>query len=187
MLGGVAVVACRAMLVQGLILFGLAGLVHAQQCDVPGFCQGSVVGITTVESQVECLEFCQSIPTCEWFSYKPEDGACNAFSSCPSVNTDNCGDCVSGENECDACFVHGECFGFFLDLTEVRDVNDCLDACQHYPGCEWFTYFEESEICYFYSTCDVLEQACMDCVSGEDECLPLEGQGEILGENTWNL
>ena len=155
-------------------------LAQEPQCDVPGFCQGPLVGITIADSKADCIEYCQADSDCQWYSYDPADGACNAFSDCPSLETDACPNCVSGEDECEAytCFVPGECLGFFLDHIDLTSADECLQECKGNNFCEWFTFFEESNICYLYSTCNEIDQECQNCVTGEDECDAQGGQGK---------
>ena len=64
------------------VLLSLMGLLAAQQCDVPGVCQGTLIGTSLTESEQECIHFCQSTGDCAWYTYNPDDSDCLAFSSC---------------------------------------------------------------------------------------------------------
>ena len=140
-----------------------------------------------MELPADCLEFCKTIDGCEWYSFDPSDGLCSAFSACPSLDIDGCAGCVTGEDDCDSyqCFVPGECLGNLIEHADVEGEVECLDTCKATEGCEWFTFLGDPGICLLYETCDVLEQGCQNCVSGENDCSGSgggEGKSKILSQ-----
>ena len=80
-------------------------------CFVPGECvEGIVSGVAVVNSVGECVDFCQSATSCQYFSFNPTDKICLTYDSCPELSTDNCDSCVSGNKGCpnQICGFHGE-------------------------------------------------------------------------------
>ena len=68
--------------------------------------------------------------------------------------------------------MHGECFGDLVSYSASPDADDCLDMCKADLRCEYFTFYSDgiAGTCFLYSSCDVLDQACEECVSGERGC-----------------
>ena len=68
-------------------------------CFVPGECKGSVDHVEGASSQETCLEVCQSLDSCRWFTYHAPSSACVLYHNCDEISTD-CNECVSGESRC---------------------------------------------------------------------------------------
>ncbi len=83
-------------------------------------------------------------------------------------------------NKGQECFEEGKCMdSLMLDLLHnVEDLQDCLDACQGDPGCEYFTFFEEENSCLMLANClHFSVDSCNDCYSGSSTC---EGTGASI-------
>ena len=159
------------MLYNSIALLLLPIAAFAQQCDIPGFCEGSTIGVSFFDTDIECIQFCQETDGCEWYSYNSDSSLCSAFADCPTLDTSCEPSCVSGENECSslACFVKGECLGTYIGLGDAEDENACLVTCQDNELCQWFTFYEDNGYCIEYADCD-FNEGCEDCVSGQREC-----------------
>ena len=47
----------------------------------------------------------------------------------------------------------------------------CLEYCQTFPECRYFTQYEDSDLCFALRDCPVFsESSCVNCVSGESGC-----------------
>ena len=65
----------------------------------------------------------------------------------------------------------GFCFGTIVEVTESDSVNECLDLCQSYFDCEWFTYQEQIEVCQLTSDCQYVDESPQeDSVYGPRNC-----------------
>ncbi len=85
------------------------------------------------------------------------------------------------------CFVEGECFqSLYIDEEATEDEFECLEFCQETDDCLYFTYFANSRACVALANCDVFDQNCDDCISGERSCeappdLVCNEPGQCLG------
>ena len=80
-------------------------------CFVAGECAGGLAtGLANLDTIGECVDFCNTISSCHYFSYGPNDNVCLALEECPLVSTDNCPACISGDSSCSSkiCGVPGE-------------------------------------------------------------------------------
>lgn len=72
-----------------------------------------------------------------------------------------------------------------LDTAQISSPRKCLHHCQATTGCEWFTFYPETETCAVVSNCLRLNVTsyCPDCVSGEEQCpeVVCGKQGRCLG------
>ena len=48
--------------------------------------------------------------------------------------------------------------------------DDCLDACQSDPECQWFTYNFPTSACFLFSDCELFDETCSECISGQRNC-----------------
>ena len=80
------------------ILVTLAGFSHGLSCFEPVGCLSSepAVGVSTESSARDCLQFCQGITECHFFSFYSDDGTCLALQDCSEQDTE-CIDCISGK------------------------------------------------------------------------------------------
>jgi hypothetical protein len=49
-----------------------------------------------------CLEFCQSITECGWFTFSQDTNYCELFTNCTYLDSKICPKCLSGERNCSA-------------------------------------------------------------------------------------
>ena len=69
-------------------------------CFEPLEClSGILVGLSIQDQPEGCLEYCRSIPDCQYFTHYGDDDTCMAYSNCPDTSSD-CTDCVSGNSFC---------------------------------------------------------------------------------------
>ena len=170
-------------------------------CFVPVQCVGSTsVGITFNNDPRSCLQFCQAIPDCNFFTHYNSSETCLAYSNCPETNgecTEE--DCISGmlmctysrinmtnkltnkhvffsfqgERNCDVqnCGIPGQCIDIVVGVEQVSDENQCIVACQQNPLCEFWTYNSDGGVCGLFEDCKSLDTiGCPTCVSGERNC-----------------
>ena len=66
-----------------------------------GQCLGTAIKVVETTNARECLQQCQNVPGCEWFSYLPSDSTCSMTSDCAFVD-ETCvsGGCVFGFINC---------------------------------------------------------------------------------------
>ncbi len=114
-----------------------------QVCFEPGICDDSVyLGHDYFNNAEDCLQYCQSNPECEWFSYDPtNNNICIATSDCQNVSMTCAGSsCVHGQVECEAnlgidmniMVTTGE-VGQPLDDSEVI-MTDSITSCPIFPA-----------------------------------------------------
>ena len=105
----------EAVITGGFLLLALA-LVQSQSqeigCFVEGECvNGTAVGISVVEDVWSCVQFCRDREACNHFTFDPAaNNVCLALEDCPLLSTDNCPDCVSGDESCPTalCLLEGK-------------------------------------------------------------------------------
>ncbi len=69
------------------------------------------------------------------------------------------------------CFVHGECVESpYVEDWAVTSAQECLELCQQFDGCEYFTYLGLEDYCLGFSACVELGQDCQECYSGNASC-----------------
>lgn len=142
-----------------------------QHCFVPGHCINSfLLHHTHEKDDVNCLQQCQKVENCEWFSYDPDFSVCLLFQNCSELSLDNCAGCTSGENECKSifCWVSGECQGEYQDYDYSKTQEQCLKLCKDTMGCNWFTF--DQGVCFLYENCPHINENCTTCISGQVEC-----------------
>ena len=55
----------------------------------PFFSSYHVNGVTTVDAE-QCLQQCQRIPACAWFTFHPDNSFCEMFTGCVNLDTFSC-------------------------------------------------------------------------------------------------
>ena len=91
-----AVFALIPTLVLSMLMASRVGGQASIGCYVPVQCVGAIsVGVSVISSPEECLGFCNSVPSCLYFTHYSESDYCIAFSNCPQTDAD-CTDCISG-------------------------------------------------------------------------------------------
>jgi len=133
-----------------------------------------------VDSPDICQDKCNQDTSCKGFSWLTPSAsllpqACALFSFLGEELP--CPDCVSGPPQC-LCLQEGECEssqGNIIDvISEVESQETCSRLCVNEDGCYFFTYFGEGNplrnICILYSSCDILDEDCIDCTTGTVDC-----------------
>jgi hypothetical protein len=70
-------------------------------CFVPGECQGgTTTGISIVPTVNECLDFCDTVTDCAYFTFEIAGQVCVVYSDGPELSAETCFDCVSGDALC---------------------------------------------------------------------------------------
>ena len=151
-----------------------------------------------------CLRTCKSNPVCEWFTYTESAMSCVMYSDCPAID-DSCPDCHTGQKACNPgechcyiylkftcsynhphmsdtaiCGVQGFCDGQIVALDTVASAKECLDMCQVYEDCGWYSYFPETDYCVLTEDCGLLDRSCIDCTAGEKQCYEGEDMDMIF-------
>jgi hypothetical protein len=68
-------------------------------CFVEGECKGIVEGVTSASTTEECLQLCNSVSGCRWFTFDSEVSKCILLKTCPTID-ESCKECISGERRC---------------------------------------------------------------------------------------
>lgn len=152
------------------------------QCFVTGRCTQSIsVSIDFTDNAEDCLYACKAHAECAWFSFDPAMKSCILLSECNTLDTSKygmgCSRCISGQKECDEsngsggkCWIPGRCKGVMIGLEKTCSQKDCLGACQANGNCNFFTYDARTQFCEMLSGCSTVDNSCLTCVSGEDQC-----------------
>ena len=53
---------------------------------------------------------------------------------------------------------------------QAPNKEGCMHGCHQMPNCEWWTYDEPGQFCFFYETCDQVSLDCEGCVTGQKAC-----------------
>ena len=117
------------------------------QCFISGECTNSQdVDTLPSNDEFQCLESCQKIANCTWFSFFPDSSVCHLMSSCGNIEDTFCPNCVSGQKECDnptpVCFVKGNFYNNIVSLCNLLSQNtnvQCLINCYIF-----LIYFQEN-------------------------------------------
>lgn len=145
------------------------------QCNVDGCCQGTSIQVTVTDDVAHCLDLCSNDQNCQWFSYKQENHLCSLLMDCQSLQNENQGVCISGEDECGndgpQCNIDGCCQGQSIDVAIKDSVGQCLEYCNTYQQCQWFSYKQEGHLCFVLKDCPSMQNENQGiCQSGENEC-----------------
>ena len=156
-----------------VLLLGISCLAKSQdlQCDVQGICDGSFITIDEGATYNECLVMCNRNVECNWFTYHATLGNCLLFRDC--ILDPSCDTCHSGQSAClnqiPECNKYGFCNGNPVAINSAASVHECLEECQAFETCNWFTYYSSSENCIMTADCTDV-QGCPNCVHGEKQC-----------------
>jgi hypothetical protein len=128
-----------------------------------------------MQDEFACLVFCKSEPECAWTTYFPRTSYCQLYSTCPSIDSEYCEDCLSSQQECipddPVCWVGGECKGVVHHTEMAASAEECLHVCNSTVSCRWFTFNTEVSECLLFKSCSVLDESCEECISGERRCI----------------
>ena len=173
-----------------LIIASAISAVCPQQCDIQGECIGDIVGVTSENSVIDCLNVCsEDVQDCAWFTFNLESGYCGLQITCGFIDAESCPTCISGESTCSpndflSCELPGMCLGTILHQDVADDQQDCQDLCAAYDGCNFYTYDGADSFCQLFATCpDQSEDFCEGCISGQPGCEIGNGAEEGDGES----
>jgi hypothetical protein len=114
-------------------------------------------------------------PTCTWLTYYPDTSFCHLLANCSSLDTQDCIDCLSGQHNCipnePACSIQGNCIGIRIHAEKSPSQEDCLQLCDSFLGCRWFSFYPSGSECILFQNCPTIDESCEDCVSGERRCI----------------
>ena len=68
-------------------------------CNLLGTCQGHILSYNVTSSLTACLETCQGLPACAWYSSHTDNSICTLTSDCLNID-ESCQTCISGERAC---------------------------------------------------------------------------------------
>ena len=145
------------------------------ECFSRGECSDSYqLSGSIVTDQYECRKLCQSLTTCNWFTYFQKTSYCQLYKNCYLLDLGSGHDCLSGEKECYApelkCSMTGNCSNQSFNMENTSDPEECLDLCKSNTTCHWFTLDSSTGSCNFYTECDSLI-GCDTCISGNSNCI----------------
>ena len=74
---------------------------ESRQCDLAGLCDGRLVDFSTVQTQQLCIDTCDSIPECGWWSYNADENFCLLSEDCAFLDS-SYENSLAGETGCTA-------------------------------------------------------------------------------------
>ncbi len=84
-----------------LVLLACSTLAEDVGCFVPGECTSSpLVGDWSTPDPQECLELCQELDGCRFFTHYALEGHCLGLAACVRLSQDTCQECYSGNSTC---------------------------------------------------------------------------------------
>ena len=70
-------------------------------CGEPGLCEGGdAVFSDSATTATACQDACTKYSGCNYYSYTPTTDECLMFDTCPTLDTEACPECVSGNPGC---------------------------------------------------------------------------------------
>ncbi len=79
-----------------VLLSAHASVSSAQTCFVEGLVTGDLLGFTSTSDVNECLNTCQALRDCVWFSVDRATDFCGVYSTYEGL--DYCPTCISGKS-----------------------------------------------------------------------------------------
>ena len=67
-----------------------------------------------------------------------------------------------------------------MDEIESNSYEACLQYCESYPECKWFSYNKNFQLCLLFENCQELDEDLADFVSGQVNCQPPLDISKIL-------
>ncbi len=158
-------------------------------CEMNGSCTGNTVNYDLTASVTECYNDCVSTANCTWYTWDPSSNMCTMFADCTFSNT-SCPNCITGQMNCTAtepdlvCDVPGSCSGNPVDFELETSADDCREACQATPSCEWYMWDSSGDLCTLLADCAYDNSTCPTCVVGQRNCTgsnppPPTGSGDF--------
>ncbi len=68
------------------------------------------------------------------------------------------------------CWIEGNCQGILIDEGTTTDGNSCLHHCKANDDCLWFTFNPADDSCLLLENCQVIDDNCINCLSGQRQC-----------------
>lgn len=59
-------------------------------------------------------------------------------------------------------------------MSYTSDEFACLDLCSANSECRWFTFYSPTNLCLLFEDCQVLDEECQECLTGQPDCIPSE-------------
>ena len=73
----------------------------------------------------------------------------------------------------------GFCIGVSLDLSLQDSANNCLEAYQAEPDCQYFSFNAGDSACTLSSDCQWVDETCKECVYGQRGCEKEDSEWKI--------
>ena len=141
-----------------LITSTLTSICSQSTCHEPGECLlGTSEDATHTKNYNECLEYCQTKTSCDFFTHYGQSENCLTFRDCPLLSNATCADCYTGERNCSflqQCGQLGKCEGAFLRGEERESELDCSVMCRQFQICTHYSYDTETKICIALASCE---------------------------------
>ncbi len=77
------------------------------------------------------------------------------------------------------CWIPGNCQGILIDEVEAVDESTCLNLCKANDSCLWFSHNVADDACVLLEDCQNFDVNCVNCLSGQKQCLP-QKEGKII-------
>ena len=174
------------------LLISLAFISSSEQkkCFSVGECKESLpISGSVSDNQYECRKLCQSMSSCNWFTFFQATSYCQLYKNCVQLDENSCKECLSGEKECTVpelkCWVTGQCKENPIDAKNGTTAEGCLEFCQSESDCGWFTYNSADSSCSLFKKCDDLT-GCDSCFSGESKC-KFSSKGKLFKKTFCNF
>ena len=161
------------------------------QCNVPGECVDSllvdlvpqnnswvshtklkILPVTRTCPCQDCWRHCKDVRACSWFTYYKDTRLCASLSTCLRLDSENCEDCISGEEQCPEynCNIRGVCVGALEGIRIYQDPAECQAMCASNPNCNHYSFQLESHICTMTADCPVLDYTASHSVLFDKPC-----------------
>ena len=103
-----------------------------EDCWTQGACLESVL-IDQIKSEdtLTCLEFCNGLENCAWFTQYRDKGLCTALSECAKLT--QVPHTESGQKNCGPnpqCNIQGRCTGKLVQVSQTETFDSCGVICQ---------------------------------------------------------
>ena len=172
-----------------LIIFAIGS--DSLTCYEEGQCQGTLLNAQVKHTYNECLDFCQNTSECQWFTFFDDTENCILQLDCPFIDK-SCQFCHVGQTSCPEreahCQLQIACNGQLVaPLESALDDQKCLESCKENSQCRWFTFLTDVKSCSLMSDCDIYDDTCQNCISGESNCEASPPIGNSTGDECKKL
>lgn len=153
-------------------------------CGDPQCCDGKILETHLADDANQCLEKCQDLSTCMWFTFRTTTYECLLQESCDSPFAGP-GTCIRGERSCESiepettttttttpssedCWKPGKVIGGKTIGEKLTDREECFRKCLEEDGCLYVTFWSTG-ICERFNRFDYLSES-ITCFSRSKEC-----------------